>query len=102
MNENEIMTINEEVNDQPEIVATPEVIEEESGMGTGGAMLLGGLLTIGVIAGVKGFKKLRSYLDHKKEAKKQKEFDVFLKEHSVELEDFEEPEVEESKEEEEK
>ena len=98
MNENEIMTINEEVNDQPEIVATPEVIEEESGMGTGGAMLLGGLLTIGVIAGV----KLRSYLDHKKEAKKQKEFDEFLKEHSVELEDFEEPEVEESKEEEEK
>lgn len=61
MDENEIMVTEEAMNEEP------EVMEEKSGMSTGLAMVLGGLITAGAIA---GGKKLKSLWD-KHKAKKE-------------------------------
>lgn len=55
-NKNEIMEMSE-------VTAEPEVIEEQSQMPTGVAMLIGGALTVGAIAGFKRLKKV--WDDHK-------------------------------------
>lgn len=64
MNENEIM-VNEEVIEEPEVVE-----ENDSGMSTGLAMLIGSGLTLAVIAGVKQGKKIMAKIKAKKEAAK--------------------------------
>lgn len=52
MNENEMMNINNEE------IENDVVVEEDSGIGTGLAMLIGSGLTLAGIAGVKAFKKV--------------------------------------------
>lgn len=69
MNENEIM-----VQENEEVMPTvyePEVTEseEDSGMGTGAAVLLGSALTLGAIAGVKLLKKAYRHIKAKRAMK---------------------------------
>lgn len=52
MDENEIMTNEEVMNEEP------EVVEKKSGMGTRKAMLIGGLIATGVIAGLTKLKQM--------------------------------------------
>lgn len=66
MNENEIM-VNEEV------IEEPEVINEETGMSTGMAMLIGSGLTLAIIAGIKQGKKIMDKIKAKKEQPKEAE-----------------------------
>lgn len=66
MNENEIM-----VQENEEVMPTvyePEVTESEenSGMGTGAAVLLGSVLTLGAIAGAKLLKKAYQHVKVKR------------------------------------
>lgn len=69
MNENEIM-VNEEVMEEP------EVIEEKSGMNTGLAMLIGGVVTAAGIAGAKMLKKAWVAHKTKKEIPSASDFEV--------------------------
>lgn len=85
MNENEIMT-NEVMNEEP------EVIEEKSGIGTGAAMLIGGLIVAGAIAGGKKLKAVWDDHKAKKEAKKTKDPDVVAVAEAKEVEDPEDKE----------
>lgn len=69
MNENEIM-----VQENEEVMPTvyePEVTESEenSGMGTGAAVLLGSVLTLGAIAGAKLLKKAYHHVKAKRAMK---------------------------------
>lgn len=69
MNENEIM-----VQENEEVMPTvykPEVTESEenSGMGTGAAVLLGSVLTLGAIAGAKLLKKVYRRVKEKRAVK---------------------------------
>lgn len=69
MNENEIM-----VQENEEVMPTvykPEVTESEenSGMGTGAAVLLGSVLTLGAIAGAKLLKKVYRHVKEKRAEK---------------------------------
>lgn len=71
MNENEIM-----VQENEEVMPTvyePETTEENSGMGTGAAVLLGSVLTLGAIAGAKLLKKAYRYAKSKHAKKTQPE-----------------------------
>lgn len=64
MNENEIMTKNEEVIEEPEVIE-----EERSQMSPGVAMLIGSGLTLAGIAVVKKGKKVWAKIKAKKNAK---------------------------------
>lgn len=59
--ENEIMN-NEEVMNEVEVVE-----EENSGNGTGLGFVIGSVVTLAIIAGVKGFKKAKAWYKTKKE-----------------------------------
>ena len=69
MNENEII-VNEEVMEEP------EVIDEKSGMNTGLAMLIGGVVTAAGIAGAKMLKRVWTAHKIKKETLSASDFEV--------------------------
>lgn len=62
---NEIMTVENE-----EIMEPEETVEEDSGMGFGGGLVLGSLLTL---AGIAGFRKLKRIYDERKARKEEAE-----------------------------
>ena len=70
MNENEIM-VNEEITENPEV--ENETVEN-SGFGLG--VLIGGLLTVGGIAAVKGIKKIGAKIKAKKQSSNKDEVEV--------------------------
>ena len=72
--EDEIMNTEDEVMDTE--IATTEVEPEETGMGTGVAMLIGAGLTLAVGAAVKVGKKLYAKYKAKKELRKPNDDDV--------------------------
>lgn len=87
MNENEIRTVdNEEIEDGI-------VVEEESGIGTGLAMLIGSGLTLAGIAGFKGVKKLLAKRKAKKIHKIDDDGDVIdVDDEDIDIVDVDDPE----------
>lgn len=68
---NEIMTVENE-----EIMEPEQTVEEQSGSGFGGGLILGSLLTLAVIAGGKKLKKIYDNHKAKKEAEESEDSEV--------------------------